>query len=363
MKVSFPAMKGVIGQRTYYASLMKLNAIPKMFTFRDWAEFTPEDREQRILNKKRVPDIAKYILDNEDGYLFASITASYKCDVEFTPVNGNGLGTLSMEFEEANFVINDGQHRCAAIAAAVKENPALGEETISVLLFPYEERERVQQMFSDLNRNVVKTSKSLDILYDKRDEFAKVTLEVTEAVPVFKGYVDKDAVSLPVRSPKLFSLAALYDATEELLAHKKAEGVQSHDELVAIATEYWIALSKAIPDWMRVKNGDLKALELRQEFISSHAVVLRALGGVGADLMRDDPSGWKGRLLDLKDIDWSKRNPDWESVCLVAGSVVSNRQARQATKAYIKLRMGLALTDTETRALPEHVRIKAIKAA
>src|SRR5437879_2755303 len=190
MKVKFPAMEAVIGQRTYYTCVMKLSAIPKMFTFRDWAEFTPEDREQRILNKKRVPDIAKYILDNEDGYLFASITASYKCDVEFAPVNGNGLGTLSMEFEEANFVINDGQHRCAAIAAAIKENPALGEETISVLLFPYEERERVQQMFSDLNRNVVKTSKSLDILYDKRDEFARVTLDVLEKVPVFKTMVD-----------------------------------------------------------------------------------------------------------------------------------------------------------------------------
>ena len=58
---------------------------------------------------------------------------------------------LEMEFEDANFVINDGQHRCAAIAYAVKENPALGDETLSVLLFPYENRERVQQMFSDLN--------------------------------------------------------------------------------------------------------------------------------------------------------------------------------------------------------------------
>ena len=63
MRVSFPAMQGVIGQRTYYACLMKLSAIPKMFTFRDWAEFTPEDREQRILNKNRVPGMAKYIVD------------------------------------------------------------------------------------------------------------------------------------------------------------------------------------------------------------------------------------------------------------------------------------------------------------
>src|SRR5213593_88764 len=146
MKVSFPAMVGQIGQRTYYSCLMKLNAVPKMFTFRDWVEFTPEDREQRILNKKRVPDIAKYILDNEDGYIFASITASYKCEVKFTPSDGNGLGSLEMEFEDANFVINDGQHRCAAITQAIKENPAIGEETISVLLYPYENRERVQQM-------------------------------------------------------------------------------------------------------------------------------------------------------------------------------------------------------------------------
>ena len=353
MKVSFPAMKGTIGQRTYYSCLMKLNAIPKMFTFRDWVEFTPEDREQRILNKKRVPDIASYIINNEDGYLFSSITASHKCAAIFNPVDGQEeLGILSMEFEDANFVINDGQHRCAAIAQAIKENPALGEETISVLLFPYETRERVQQMFSDLNRFVVKTSKSLDILFDKRDPLAEVTLDVIEAVPVFKGFVDKDAVSLPVRSPKLFSLAALYDANKELLAEKVDE---SRSTLVATASDYWSAVSKAIPEWTRVKNGDIKALELRQESISSHSVVLRALGSVGAELMRLDSTGWKGRLLDLQSINWKKKNPDWENVCIVANSVVSNRQARLSTKAYLKFRLGLDLSDTEMRSLPQSI--------
>ena len=85
MKVTFPAMRGTIGQRIYYSTLMKLNVIPKMFTFRDWIEFTPEDREQRVLNKKRIPTIARYIVDNEDGYLFSAITASYKCKVKFQP--------------------------------------------------------------------------------------------------------------------------------------------------------------------------------------------------------------------------------------------------------------------------------------
>ena len=38
MKVAFPAMRGQMGNRTYYSTLMKLNAVPKMFTFTDWIE-------------------------------------------------------------------------------------------------------------------------------------------------------------------------------------------------------------------------------------------------------------------------------------------------------------------------------------
>ncbi len=358
MIVSFPAMRGEIGQRTYYATLMKMGSIPKMFTFRDWAEFMPEDREQRVLNAKRVPDIAKYIVDNEDGYLFASITASYQCKVTFKPAGGGdgALGTLEMEFDSANFVINDGQHRCAAIAAAIKMNPALAEESISVLLFPYENRARVQQMFSDLNRFVVKTSKSLDILYDKRDIMSNVTLEVCDKVPVFKDQVDKDAVSLPVRSKYLFSLSALYDANEELLRERSEDA--NANELSAVAIEYWKEVSKVMTAWGRVKMGEMKAMDLRQMNISSHAVVLRAIGGIGADLMKAHPMEWRLHLKDLTEIDWRKSNRDWENICIVAGSVVSNRQARLATKAYIKRKLRLEMTESERRSLPQEQPVK-----
>lgn len=349
MKVLFPAMMGTIGQRKYYSCLMKLSSIPNMFTFRDWAEFTPAQREQRVLNKKRIPEITKYIVDNEEGYLFASITASYKCAAKFTPfTEGSLIGELEMDFEDANFVINDGQHRCAAIAAAIQQNPALGEESISVLLFSYESLPRVQQMFSDLNRFVAKTSKSLDILYDKRDTISRITLEVIEKVPVFKGMVDQDSASLPLRSPKLFSLSAIYDANEELLGN---DPDLTHNEATAKAIDFWMSVSKVIPDWQRVKKGDLKALELRQEFICAHSVVLRALGAAGADLMKVYPIDWKGKLIELNSIDWRKVNPDWENVCIIANSVVSNRQARVATKAYLKMKLGLPLTDSEQRAV------------
>lgn len=358
MKVSFPAMKGAIGQREYYSCMMKMSVVPKMFTFRDWAEFTPEEREQRILNEKRIPQMAKYILDNEEGYLFASITASYKCNVSFKPIGDEGLGMLEMDFQDAEFVINDGQHRCAAIAQAIKENPQIGDETLSVLLFPYENRERMQQMFSDLNRYGQNTSKSLNILYDKRDPMSRLTLDTIRLVDVFDGMVDRDAISIGIRSPKLFSLSSIYEANKELLKFHDLAGDDEGEgenappsELAALSANFWKAVAEYMPSWRAVRDGAMKAMELRQESIASHATILRAIGSAGAELMRDHPTDWRQRLEKLTDIDWRKSNPEWEGVVVVAGSVSSNRQSRQATKAYVKRKLGLPLSDAEAKSL------------
>lgn len=349
MKVSFPAMRGTMGGRQYYATVLSLAEVPRLFKFNDWEQCTPELRAQRVLNKSRVPDVAKYILDNEDGYLFSSITASCNSEVKFVPSDTNpDIGTLEMELENIEFIINDGQHRCAAIAAALKENPAIGKDKISVLLFATENLERLQQMFSDLNRFAHKTSKSLDILYDHRDNLSALTMEVSEQVEVFKGMVDKEKITIPLRSPKLFTLATLYDANEELLGDEvEKDGSKDYARKLNLAVEYWTEVSNVIPDWRKVKDGDLKAPELRQERINAHAVVMRALGGVGKVLLAEYPHEWKGKLAPLRNIDWrksvgSKVNPLWDNVCITAGSVVSNRQARMETLAVLKRGLGLA---------------------
>ena len=349
MKVSFPVMRGNMGGRQYYSLLISLSEIPRLFKFNDWEQCTPELRAQRVLNKARVPDITRYILENEDGYLFSSITASYSCPVKFIPAAENAeVGTLEMELENVEFIINDGQHRCSAIAAALKEKPALGKEKISVLLFETENLERLQQMFSDLNRFVQQTSKSLGMLYDRRDNLSALTMDVAEQVEVFRGMVDKEKVTIPLRSPKLFTISALYEANEELLGKKiDKKGSGAYTELLKTAVEYWTELSKIIGDWQSVKNGKLSASELRQEKINTHAVVLRALGGVGRALSGKYPEGWQIKLKLLEKIDWRKSvggsaNPLWDDVCITAGSVVSNRQARAATLAVLLREIGEA---------------------
>src|SRR3954454_16530768 len=92
MDVHVPAMRGKLGTRTYYACLMPMSAIPNLFKFTDWAGFTPEDREQRVLNEKRIPELRDYIVDNEDDYIFSSITASYKSEPVFEAAP-NGAGS------------------------------------------------------------------------------------------------------------------------------------------------------------------------------------------------------------------------------------------------------------------------------
>lgn len=347
MEVHVPAMRGKMGSRTYYSCLMPLNAVPQFFKFTNWSGMLPEDREQRVLVEKRVPELASYITENEEDYLFSSITASYKSPPTFEPYSPNGdIGTLKLQLGD-ELIINDGQHRCAGIVRALEHgSPALKTNTLSVLLFPWESTDRVQQMFSDLNRFVQKTSKSLDILYDKRDDVAASTLMMIESVAVFKELTEKEKISLEVKSTKLFTLAALYDANVELLKGYGKNGIATNGQLLI---DYWTEVAKHMPDWGRVLSGQKKALELRQEKIASHSTVLRAFGGLGVDLMASED--WKERLSPLTSIDWSKKNPEWENICIVANSVVSNRQARAATKAFIKSKLSLPLTDSEKKTL------------
>lgn len=348
LEIRVPAMRGKMGSRTFYSVLMPMSGVPQFFKFTNWAGISPEDREQRVLNDKRVPDLAGYISENEEDYLFSSVTASYKSEPRFEPyVEGSNIGMLILQLGD-EFIINDGQHRCAGIVRALEHGVPIAKDTISVLLFPWENTERVQQMFSDLNRFVQKTSKSLDILYDKRDERAAATLAMIDRLPVFKELTDKESISLGVKSTKLFTLAALYDANVELLRGREKNDTDANTELLVT---YWKAVAQHMPDWTKVLKGQKLALELRQEKITSHSTVLRALGGLGLDLVNSE--GWQEKLGALEAIDWSKKNPEWEGVCMSANSVLSNRQSRAATKAFIKAKLGMTLSDSEARSLPQ----------
>ena len=160
--------------------------------------------------------------------------------------------------------------------------------------------------------------------------------------------MDKDRISIPLRSPKLFTLGAVYDGTLALL-----ETVESSDyeAKLAQALEYWETVTANIPEWGRVASGDLKPMELRQEHINSHAVVLWALGAMGRTLISQHPTDWTSRLSALKGIDWRRTNRDWQGIAMSGADVVNRRQSRMDTSSFLKRKLGLTLTPAEERSL------------
>jgi len=348
----FPAMRGIQAGREYYVLLCPLKLLPKLFLY-DEDELPAELRAQRTLNRARVPEIARYLVDNPRDYALSSITASVDGDVTFDPVGDSGaqyqLGTLSVPMS-ARFLINDGQHRRAAIATALAQRATLGDETISVVLFLDSGLKRSQQMFADLNKHAVRPSRSLGVLYDHREPLAGLARELAEAVPSFVGMVELEKTSISNRSRKLFTLSALYQATAALLGRKDGAREPIRTDERKLACEFWSAMGGVFPEWVAAARGEARSHELRQNYVHPHAVTLHALGMAGHALVSAHPEDWRQRLDRLRNLDWSRKNAElWEGRTLIGGRVSKAHQSLLLTSALLKRAVGVSPSPEEER--------------
>lgn len=345
----FPAIRGIQARREYYTSMCPLRLIPKLFLF-DEEEIVPELRAQRHLNKSRVPEMSRYLSENPDGYVFSAITASIDGEVRFEQLASQGeanrIGLLHIPMA-ARFIINDGQHRRAAIEIALRERPELGEETIAVVFFLDVGLKRCQQMFADLNRYAIRPSKSLSILYDHRDETAELAKDLIAKSSVFRDLVELEKTTLAARSRRLFTLSALYHATGELLSDIDLGDAQ---EVADLALCFWEEVAKHMTEWEHVRSGRITAGEVRADYIHTHGVVLQALARAGNTLIRNHPKQWPGMLGKIRNIDWRRANVQlWEGRALLAGRVSKSQQNVALTTNAIKNSLGLPLSPEEQR--------------
>lgn len=326
-----------------------LRLIPKIFIFNE-EELVPELRAQRVLNKARLPELAQYILNNRENYTFSAITASVDADVRFEAIGtGNEarrLGSLHIPMS-AKFIINDGQHRRAAIEMALRENPDIADESIAVVFFLDIGLERCQQMFADLNRHAIRPSKSLGVLYDHRDGVAQLAKLVVYKSPVFRDVVDMERSTLSLKSRKLFTLSAIYTATSALLVDFDEGTTKDRAELAAA---FWEEVAKQFPEWQIVRERRMAASDVRRDFIHSHGIALQAIGRVGNALMRDGVKDWKRPLARLKSLDWSRANAKlWEGRAMIGGRVSKAGHNVTLTTNAIKQHLRIALTIDEQR--------------
>jgi len=243
---------------------------------------------------------------------------------------------------DSRLLINDGQHRRQAIEEALEENSDLGHDMISIVFFEDKGLKRSQQMFSDLNKNSVKPTKSLNILYDHRDEFAKFIVTISHELEIFSGRVELEKTAISNRSTKFFTLNGIADATRKFLGIK---GTKISIKQQNIAKEFWNEITKNIPEWQLLVQKRVTASELRQEYAHSHTNLLNSLGIVGNVLVNDHPSDWKQKLTSLRDINWSRTNPDWEGQLMLNGRMLKSKLGIELAANTILKKCGVSLSD------------------
>ena len=294
-----------------------------------------------------IPEIAGYILDNPDDYVFSALTVSIDSDVKFEPIAGQDkLGILKVPME-AKFIINDGQHRRAAIIEALEQRPELAHETIAVVFFLDIGLERCQQMFADLNRHAIRPSRSLGLLYDHRNDKAKLAKLVILKSEAFREIVDMEKSSLAKRSRKLFTLSAFFNACADLV-EGLATGNLNDD--AKLARDFWEEVAKHFPAWAQVREGRMPASEVREGYIHSHGIALQAIGKAGNALLKLHPNDWRQRLAGLGEINWARANAKlWEGRALIGGKVSKVTTNVILTTNAIKLALDIPLDEDEKR--------------
>lgn len=338
----FPAVRGIQAGQEYYISMVPLKLLSKIFPSDDEI-VAPEYRAQRKINETRIPEIKKYILENRRTYVFSALSASIDGEFSFVSTENSNVGVLNIDMDSV-FLINDGQHRKAAIQAAMQEDNSLEYETISIVFFSDNGLARSQQMFTDLNKHAVKTSNSLSTLYDSRDAVAVATKRVISAVAFFKRFTDKERDILGKNSSNLFTLNAIYKANLKIVHNENC-----NEDVVEFLISYWQNVAENIVEWQEVMNRSLTKKDLRENYIITLAITLASLGKLGRYFYDNPAIVMSETLIRLQEIDWSRYNEDnWLGRTIREdGKVMNSEEAATLTCSKIKQLIGIPLSKEE----------------
>lgn len=337
----FPVVKGIQAGRQYFIAMVPLKMIGRLFPSEE--EYVlPEYRAQRKLNESRIPEIRDYILHNRDTYVFSALAASIDGEYQFVGDDGVQTGILEISMD-AHFLINDGQHRKAAILEAIKEAPEIGDETISVVFYEDLGLQRSQQMFTDLNKHAVKTSNSIAELYDSRDRLAVATRKMVTKVPFLNEYVDKERDILGKFSSSLFTLNTFYMANKKILKRGKCD-----KKFEKFIIEFWTAITAHMVPWRELEKKEISKIELREQYIASQAVIIQAFGRVGAALFENECKDIDMVLEKIENINWRRNADNWKGrVIRSDGKLLTSNEAIALVANLIKNEIGFVLTDEE----------------
>jgi len=298
-----PALQARMGDWRYYVTVMKLGKIARECRL---AEEIHTDKDldaliQRAIQDRVEKEMVPYLIQEPQRFYGALVVAVYGGDPEFSPVNvaehellddkdksSYGFGLLRFDGSQVYYAL-DGQHRLKSIQEAIKIEPDLAKEEITVIILKHEESkeglQRTRRLFSTLNRRAKPTSSGMNIAIDEDDGIAIITRRLVKESDVLRGLVLSNLGSKQLAPSKandsfITTLPALYEVNEILLsAHDGGLQIDkdfkqfrpSSDDLdryFLFVEDIWRRMLDFCPGFNLVRSGKKKPGELRFLFDS-----------------------------------------------------------------------------------------------
>jgi DNA sulfur modification protein DndB len=312
----------------------------KLFSFED-AEVPENLRELQSIDINEVKAIMRRIRGDKNDYVLNSLIVVTDESVSFNQIlkDQPNLGNLRISLE-ATLILCGGQAQQAALRELLNNGKMSQDDTVPVIIIPDPDFVRVANIYMGLNQSDGNRSQRVLI---EDNALNQLVLELIETIPIFQGRIEKTRTTISNRSSALFTLSAVYQATQALLGVRDDEYLTKQQE--HLAHNYWNEVGENILEWQQIIQGEVTASYLRQNFIHAHTVSLLALGIVGNSLLTEYPNDWRTRIIRLRGIDWSRRNITlWEGRAMVRGRMSKARDSVTLTVNTIKQVLDLPLS-------------------
>jgi DNA sulfur modification protein DndB len=375
MPYTFPAVKGEQNGTEYFLTTLEYGEVDSLVELPEeyfGKQLLNGDLPmQRELNWSRVRNQMREYLLNGDYPFYSALTLFIVPrdleplepgeGYEFRPassgsIDENKYGQLIVRSSCILFP-GDGQHRAASIKEALRDDKSLASVQIPVVLIPFHSKERVRQMFADLNLWAKSPGKTIGLAFESRDPIALITKAVIKEVPLFDQRVNLRTNSLSKKSPHVITMNALFESNKLLLnaLGEELDGLRSRqpgDEAVGAVAQrlekVWSIIIECLPEWKDVMSGRTKPGELREDFVYAHGIGWQAIAHAAAALIRTYPDRWAQLLRrGLVAIDWHRANQDWQGVAMVGTRINNTGPGIRATAGYILKQAGVTGEDAE----------------
>lgn len=343
---TIPAMRGVQAGREFYMAMCHMSFIAKHLPYPQ--NTIPEDKViQRHINKARIPKIAEYLVKYYDDYVLPPVIASIDGEVEWQPLSAESenmqVGILKIP-DSADLIINDGQHRCAAIQHALQKRPELKYETLGVIFYIDRGVKRARQIFSDLNGHPVRTNQNINATFDGRQYLPLLTKRVIDNSALLRGRVELFASGCAVGSPRIFTISALTKSHRILLDSVISQDIEQDAKTCG---RFWTVLEENLPELDSLMQESIAARAIKENYFYPYSIALQTLAGVANQLIIESPDDWEDRFAGIRKINWRRDNADWEGRAMSGGRLTTGGNHPTLTRNFIKKKLKLSLSEEE----------------